>query len=133
TATRVTGGSVSDGFFRVMGVTPVIGRPFSPGEPVAGGAAAVVIGHGFWQEQLRGREDVLGQTLRIGDEAYAIVVVMPRDFAFPREARLWTAADRLPSGEQRTAHNWHVVARLGPDASRSAAQQELTAVARTLQ
>lgn len=132
TAVRVTAGWVSPDFFHVMQVAPILGRTFSPDESREGGPAVVVISYGLWQEQLRGRDDVLGQPLRIGDETHTVVGVMPQGFAFPRGARLWTSANRVPSGEKRTAHNWHVVARLAPDTSVVAAQQELTAVARTL-
>ena len=79
---RVTGLSVSEDFFRVLGVAPALGRPFSAGEN-ARGEPLVVLGHGFWQRELGGDSSVIGRAVRIGTMSRTVVGVMPADFQFP--------------------------------------------------
>jgi predicted permease len=59
---------------------------------VRGAPGVALLSYGLWQEQFGGHSDAVGGELRLDDQPYTIVGVMPREFAFPdREARLWTA------------------------------------------
>jgi putative ABC transport system permease protein len=123
---------VSGDFFHVMGVQPVLGRAFAPDERREGGAPAVIIGHGLWQEQLGGTPELAGRTVAFGAHVYDIVGVMPPGFDFPNGAELWTPRELLPVLPSRTALNWQVVARLAPGIPVARAQQELTVLSREL-
>jgi putative ABC transport system permease protein len=129
---RAPTAAVSRDFFAVLGVQPVIGRIFVPEEQQQGGAAAVLVGHAFWQTQLGGSRDLAAHTLGFGDAAYTVVGVMPPGFDFPDGATLWTARELLPVLPARTAHNWHVVGRLRDGVGVAVAQQELSRVSREL-
>lgn len=98
-------------FFRVFGVAPLLGRTFGAGEH----DKVAVISYGLWQGLLHGRADVLGQPLDINGEGYTVIGVMPRDFAFPQRAALWSPLLALldDPGTSRSAHNFEAVARLG--------------------
>src|SRR5207247_1642525 len=106
---RVALAKVSASFFPVLGVPPVVGRVFSADEERAGQRVAVV-SYGYWQSRLGGSASFAGQTVHAGDEAYAVIGVMPRGYDFPLGTELWLP--REPRTEYRTAENWHVVGRL---------------------
>jgi predicted permease len=71
---------VSDNFFSVLGVQPTLGRSFLPEESARGGAPAVVLSYGFWQDQFSGDKEVLGRTIRISGTDFTIVGVTPKAF-----------------------------------------------------
>lgn len=78
---------VSDGFFRTLGVRPILGRDFRPGEDRPGQAKIAMLTYGTWQKRFGGRRDVIGQAADLTGDAYTIVGVLPRDFSFaPRAA-----------------------------------------------
>jgi putative ABC transport system permease protein len=71
---------VSGEFFDVLGVTPAIGRPLTKRDDTAGAAAVAVVTHGFWQRELGGRRDVIGDTIWLEQQPFQIVGVAPRGF-----------------------------------------------------
>ena len=89
----VVGEAVSDNYFQLLGVRPVLGRPFLPGETAAPGAGPVaVLGHTFWQTRFGGDPDVLGETLRMNGEVFTVVGVAPERFGgmFPAtRVQMW--------------------------------------------
>jgi putative ABC transport system permease protein len=124
--------TVSRDFFSVMGAQPVLGRLFLPEEQQEGGRMAVIVGHTFWQEQLGGTVDLGSRTLRLGEESYTVVGVMPPGFDFPDGAALWTPRELSPVHGSRTAQNWQVVGRLQEGTTVARAQQDLSRIAREL-
>ena len=80
-AERVRAEFVSSDFFSVLGVKPVIGRTFKPGEDGIGASSPIVIiSAGFWKEKLGSSPDVLGQSLTLDGSDYTIVGVIPASF-----------------------------------------------------
>lgn len=73
---RVYAGLVGPGFFQLLGVAPLLGRTFEPGDFNAA-PRAVVISHSLWQQRFAGADDVIGRSIRVGDAAVEIVGVMP--------------------------------------------------------
>lgn len=71
---------VSRNYFSVLGVRPVLGRAFAPGETHAGGRLAVVVSHHFWRRKLGARTDVVGQELTIDGLGYTVVGIAPPGF-----------------------------------------------------
>ena len=69
-------------FFEALDVTPALGRLIGSEETWSGAAPVAVISHGFWQGQLGGDGNVLGQTLTLDGRAFEIVGVMPPNFQF---------------------------------------------------
>jgi putative ABC transport system permease protein len=123
---------VSADFFRVLGVPQAAGRGFAPEERQQGGAPAVVVSHAFWRDQLGAEPELAGRTLSFGGDVYHVVGVMPPGFDFPGGVDLWTPRELRPVLPSRTAHNWHVVARLAEGVSVGRAQDEMSASARAL-
>lgn len=118
-------------FFRVFQVEPALGRTFLPEESARGEPPVAVVGHAFWRRVLGERVD-LGR-LRIDNQSYAVVGVMPPGFDFPNGADVWIDRERLsPPDGSRTAHNWNVVGRVRADVSLAQARADVSAVARQL-
>jgi len=109
------GARVTAGFFRTLGVTPVLGRDFAPGEDLASAPFVVLISYSAWQQRFGGRPDALGQSVILNGAPATVIGVLPRDFHFaPAEpADFWTGL--RPSGgcyDRRSCHNLYGVARL---------------------
>ncbi|MQA91508.1 MAG: FtsX-like permease family protein [Gemmatimonas sp.] len=85
---------VEPAFFAVMGAAPLLGRILVASDAQEG-ARVGVISHRTWRTRLGGRPDVLGQVLRLDDEPFEVVGVMPPGFEFPNEAEVWRPAAPL--------------------------------------
>jgi putative ABC transport system permease protein len=123
--------AVSGEFFRVLGVTPVVGRTFLP-EEVKSGAPVAVVSYGFWQRQLSGGTDLASATLRIENQSFAVVGVLPPNQDYPKTADVWVPREMFPPETERTAHNWNVIARLRPDVTLAAARADLSAIGKQM-
>jgi putative ABC transport system permease protein len=88
----VEGASVTAEFFDVVGVSPTLGRAFSPAIDGPGAPQAVVLSHAMWQGHFGGDLQIIGRSLQANDQPYAIVGVMPPGFAFPAKALFWTSS-----------------------------------------
>src|SRR5581483_11479131 len=74
---------VTSRFLQVLGVSPALGRNFSPDEERFGGPLAVIISSRLWHRRFGGDPSVIGKTLRAPTTGYVIVGVMPASFEFP--------------------------------------------------
>jgi putative ABC transport system permease protein len=88
---RIYGEMVSDTYFPVLGVSPVIGRTFLPSEnQVPGANPVVVIGFGLWQRLYGGDWGIMGKAIRLNNADYTIIGVMARGFTgFSDKAEAW--------------------------------------------
>ena len=110
---RVSGARVTQTFFEVFGLSPMLGRGFVPEEDVPGGPRVVVLEHGLWQRRFGGRLDILGRSVTINDEAYTVIGVGPPGFQQPEGAQLWMPLQAALSASDNT-HYLAVVGRLRP-------------------
>jgi predicted permease len=130
------GARVSDGFFRTLGVAPVLGRDFYPGEDQPSAPRTTLLSYAAWQQQYAGRRDVLGQTVTLDGEAYVIVGVLPREFHFAPVGRAAFWVPFRASGScdlRRSCHGIYGVARLQPGISLQAARANVKAIAGQLE
>ena len=79
---RLSGVPVSDNFFDVLGITPILGRVFNAQECVWNGPKAVILGHGLWQRRFNSDPAIVGTSLTLNDEAHTVVGVLPASFDF---------------------------------------------------
>src|SRR5215469_12472969 len=91
TSQRVTGAQVTREMLDVLGLKLVIGHNFSPDDDRPGGAKVVLLSYGLWQRMFRGDRDLLGRMLKLDDESYTIIGILPREAVFPDRTELWTA------------------------------------------
>ncbi len=127
---RLRGARVSQEFFDVLGRTPMLGRTFTQQENQLGSHHVAILSYGLWQRRFGGARNVLGQTLKLNDELYTVVGVMPADFQFPARVEIWTPlAMNLQNWQQRGGHYMGGVGRLKPGVSLAAAQADLNVIA----
>ena len=121
---------VSAGFFRVLGISPFLGREFSADEDRPGGPAVAVLGHGLWRRAFGSDPRVVGRVIRLKGEPYTVVGVLPASFRGAVQADLWTPLRPSTTGEGEGI-NYEIVARLRPGVSWAAANSELAALSGT--
>src|SRR5579884_41363 len=92
-ARPVRGARTSDGFFRTLGVSPVLGRDFYPGEDLPGVQRTVLLSYSIWQTAYGARRDILGQSVTLDGDPNIVIGVLPPGFYFPPvgTADYWTA------------------------------------------
>lgn len=135
-AERITGVRVSSGFFRTLGVTPMIGRDFTPEEDTPAGPHSVLLSYSTWQKRFSGDKNVLGRAVTLSDTSYTIVGVLPQEFQFaPRgAAEFWTTLHD-PDGCQtrRACHSLFGIGRLKDGVSLQAASVEIAGMTKQLE
>jgi macrolide transport system ATP-binding/permease protein len=135
-AERARGVRVSDDFFRTLGVTPILGRDFRPGEDSPAAARTVMLSHSTWQKRYGGQPGVLGQSVTLNGTPNLIIGVLPPEFHFaPAEpAEFWTALHATnPCDLRRSCHNMYGVARLADGVSVQTAAANMTSIAQQLE
>jgi predicted permease len=132
----VPGIRVSDGFFKTLGVTPVLGRDFYAGEDLPSAPRAVMLSYATWQKRYAGRKDVIGQSVNLSGVPYAIVGVLPQNFQFaPRNnAEFWATFHAMGSCDlRRSCHSLMGVARLKDGVTVKSAFADLATIAQQLE
>ena len=127
---------ISDGFFRTLGVTPVLGRDFHEGEDLVSATPTALISYSNWQQRYGGKRDVLGQMAILDDTPTVIIGVLPLDFHFaPTGTAEYYAALRAHNSceMRRSCHNLYGVARLKDGVSLQAASANVVAIAKQLE
>jgi predicted permease len=120
---------VSPEFFRVFNVSPIAGRPFNASEA----ERSAVVSASFADRSLGGPGKAIGQVIHIDTHPYEIVGVMPEPFHFPAKGEIWVAGPEMPENRNRTAFNYHAVARLKAGVTPGAATTRLEALGRQLE
>jgi len=135
-AQQADGASVSAGFFDTLGVTPILGRDFRPGEDQPSAPRTTLISYAAWQRRFGGRKDALGQTVILDGNPTTIIGVLPRNFHFaPAEPADFWASERSTGGceKNRGCHNLFGVARLKRDVSFATAFADIKTIAQNLE
>ena len=110
---RIEGGIYSWALFKTLGVTPIIGRGFSPADDRPGAPRVVVISYGLWQQRFGGTRDILHRQIRLDGVICDIIGVMPRSFGYPTRAiEVWTPIQAL-LGDMLANRDWHQLYVLG--------------------
>src|ERR1700716_4253920 len=86
---RYTGGYVTEDFFRIVGVSPIMGRDFTADDNKPGVEKTTILGYEIWKRDFNGDPNIVGQSVRINGKAATIIGVMPENFKFPISEQLW--------------------------------------------
>jgi putative ABC transport system permease protein len=143
-AERTIGSIVSANYFDAIGVRPILGRGFAPGEDVGSNAHPVtVIGYQLWQSRFKGDPGIIGKPQRLNGIEHTIVGVAPVGFLGTFVGwgmQFWVPAsmeETFEGGayklEDRGARWIEAYARLKPGVTLEQAQQEMSAVATRLE
>jgi macrolide transport system ATP-binding/permease protein len=133
---KTDGVQVSDGFFKTLGVNPVIGRDFYYGEDKPEPQRTTLISYSEWQKRYGGNPNVLGQTVILDNDSYVIIGVLPRNFSFaPAEPADFWAIEKGTGGceKNRGCHNLFGIARLKDGVSFATAFADIKTIAQQLE
>ena len=132
---------VSPNYFSMLGTTPEIGRLFGPQDFALGFAEATVISDGLWRRSYGGDPNILGKRLRMDNDPYTIVGVVPVGFRHPgttvaNDVEVWVtcgfSADPYPKPARNVKVAREAIGRLKPGINVTQAQARLTAMASEL-
>lgn len=133
-AERLSGASVTGGFFAVMGTPVLHGRALAPLDDPMGAADVVVLGHAIWTRRFGGDAGIIGRRITLDGVPHEVVGVMPPGFNYPLQSQIWVpirfSAKDLET--QRGAHYLDVVARVKPEAGLEQARANARAIAERL-
>src|SRR5258708_4604883 len=132
---------VSPNYFSMLGVRPQIGRLFGSQDFALGFAEAAVISDGLWRRSYGGDPNILGKRLKLDNDPYTIVGVLPAGFRHPgktvvRDVEVWVtcgfSADPYPKPARNVKVAREAIGRLKPGINMTQAQARLTAMASAL-
>ena len=136
---RYTGAYVTEDFFKIIGVSPVLGRDFRAEDNKPGAEKVTILGDEIWRRDFGADPNIVGQSVRINGKAATIIGVMPPNLKFPISEELWTPLYNefppQPRGDLRLGANNNapaVMGRLKAGVTIDQANAEFIALARHL-
>ena len=121
-------------FFSLLGVEPLLGRTFLKGEDQSGQNHVAVLSYGFWKRHFGGQMGMVGKSIELNDEKYAVVGIMPAWLRFPRAVDIWIPMDMSPKAlGPRGQHHLLAIGRLKLRVPVAKAQSELQTIAKRLE
>jgi predicted permease len=123
---RIRAASVTYDLMDVLQLKPVLGRNILPEEDQPGGAQVALLNYDLWKRMFNGDRNVLGRILKLDNEPYTIVGVLPREAVFPSQAELWTPL----AAEIKAGNGWYLsgIGRLKHGVSPEQAQADLVRI-----
>jgi predicted permease len=134
---RVRGARVSADFFNLLGVQPVMGRTFLPGDDQAGHDEVAILSDDFWRRRFGSDPGIVGHKILIEAKPYTVIAVLPEgfDFSVPgyfANAELWVPSVLRNDEAQRGKDYLRVIGRLKAGVSLAQGQAEMKAIAQGL-
>lgn len=140
-ARPVTGLFVNGQYFNTLGITPIVGRTFTPDDDRRGGGPdgpVAVLSYGFWQREFGGDAGVVGRPIALDGNPFTVIGVAPRDFFGLQVGRAFDVAVpigtepiiRGPESSLDRRSNWWltVIARMAPGQTLEQAQGRIRAL-----
>ncbi|MFL5613587.1 MAG: ABC transporter permease [Gemmatimonadaceae bacterium] len=133
-AERLNVGLVTGNYFRVMGLSPVVGRAFGPQDDGRGAAPVMILTHEYWDKKFAGDPAIVGKTLRVGGKVVTVVGVLQSAPSFP--AKIDALMNMVNSEHHlsatmvtgRTHRMTEMVARLAPGATLDQTRAEVAGI-----
>ncbi|HEY6271768.1 MAG TPA: ABC transporter permease [Terriglobales bacterium] len=123
---------VTSNIFPMLGVQPQLGRTSAPEEDQKGREHEVVLGYRLWQRRFGGDPKIVGQTMTLDGEKYAVVGVMPAAFKFApfwaTKAALWAPLALGDRAASRDGNSLRIFARLKPGITLEQARAEMATI-----
>ncbi len=132
---RVQTGVVAANFFDVLGVKPLLGRTFLPGEDKHGAEAVLVLSHAYWMRSFGGDPKIVGRVFTMNDRPHTVVGVLPPIPGYPADNDVYMPTSACPfrssqnAETNRGANFVQAFGRLKPGVSLAAARVDLTDLA----
>jgi len=135
---RIDGQQVSASYFRSLGVVPALGRDLQASDDVLHGPKVVIISNGFWRRRFGGDPTIIGRQVRLDDDSYTVIGVLPREFdnVLAPTAEVWSPLQydtgNITSIETREwGHHLQMLGRLRSGVSINQARSDLDWIAHT--
>lgn len=116
----------SQDYFRVFGVSPLMGRTFSAQEDAPNGPAVAVVSYSLWQSRLGGEPSLIGRSLTVDGKPATVIGILPKSFVSEPPADLWLPIQADPASTNQ-GHYLRVAGRLKPGITVERARAELKA------
>ena len=136
---RYTGAYITEDLFKIIGVSPIMGRDFTADDNKPGAEKVAILSHEIWKRDFNGDPNIVGQSVRINGKAATIIGVMPPNFKFPFSDQLWVPLYNefppIPRGQLVIGANNAapaVMGRLKPGVSIDQVNAEFVGLARRL-
>lgn len=125
---------VSASYLRILHVQPLLGRDFLPDEDQPGKDKSVLLSYRLWQQYFGGDKNRVGQPIRLGDDHYTVIGVLPPKPAPPDDCDIFVpfVYGSEPWHYSRSDNRLRVIARLRPDVTVEQARAELNAIKQRL-
>ncbi len=135
-AVQATALQVSEGYFRTFAQMPALGRGFTADEDRPGGGKVVIMSDGLWARLFNRDPSIVGKAIRVNEEAFTVVGVMPAGFAVTAQTApgvlgmpdLWQPLQLSAKDPGYDGDNYEMVGRLKPGVTMAQVQQELSAL-----
>jgi putative ABC transport system permease protein len=95
-ASRVRTGVVSDGFFGMFGVKPILGRDFTPADDRPGAPAVLLLSYEYWEKHERADPNIVGKTFQMNDRVHTVIGVLPPVPQYPNENDVYMPTSACP-------------------------------------
>ena len=125
-AASVEGLAVSEDLFRVLGISPLVGRGFLPEENRPDAGRVVILSHSIWQNYFGSDAQIVGRNIELNSQPYTVVGILPQGFSFTPQADVWLPLLAIHSADQ--GENFEMLARLKSDIDPRQAQSEIDSV-----
>ena len=125
---------VTDDFFSILGVRPILGRTLGASDSAPGAARAVMLSESLWRTHFGADPSLVGGTLSLNDQPYIVAGVVPRRMSLPENVDLWMPLIWTPQERAvRSNHSYLAIGRLSPGVDTASAQAEMTTISRRLE
>jgi putative ABC transport system permease protein len=126
---RITGERASWNYFRVLRITPILGRSFLEEEERMGAHHVAIISNGLWQRRYGSNSEVIGTNVELDGESYTIIGVLPPKVrVYQRRTEIWTPIP-LSGEENRGSHFLSPIGRLADGVTIEQANAEVSTIA----
>ena len=113
----------------LLGVRPVVGRPFDEAEDIPKGPDVAVISERLWHARFAGESNPVGKKIIIGGKLTEIIGVMPERFRFPNaRTDIWLPIQLDPNNQFAGGFDYSSFARLKPGVTIDAAERDIATV-----
>lgn len=127
---QLSGSRITPDVLTILRVQPLLGRAFTAADANLDAPPVALLGYQAWIHRFAGRQDVLGQVIRLHGEPATVVGVMPRGFQFPRDQEIWRPLATNPTSFARgEGPALELVGRLRDGVRLQEARSELQALA----
>jgi len=133
---RLDGQRVSGDYFRVLGMSPMLGRNFTSADDRANGPRVVILSNALWRNRFSADRDIIGRSVKLDDDDYVVIGVMPATFenVLAPSVQIWAPLQYstvFGPDSREWGHHLRMIGRMRAGVGLAQARDELGAIART--